>query len=118
MVLQVVHQYKPYLPQDRTAPILELGIGDGWFIAACLKLGYQKIYGADFGITHKHNIRAWAPDGVTLFDIPSDIGEFLSDKRSNSNSYTCRTSLNIFRSIPFSGLWTLGIELCSTGVPS
>lgn len=80
MVLQVVHQYKPYLPQDRTAPILELGIGDGWFIAACLKLGYQKIYGADFGITHKHNIRAWAPDCVTLFDIPSDIGEFLSDK--------------------------------------
>jgi 2-polyprenyl-3-methyl-5-hydroxy-6-metoxy-1,4-benzoquinol methylase len=81
MVLAAVHQYEPYLPKDRTAPILELGIGAGWFIAACLKLGYQKIYGADFGITRKQNICSWAPDRVSLLDISTDIGEFLSDKQ-------------------------------------
>jgi hypothetical protein len=48
MVLNAVHQYAPYLPEDRTAPILDLGFGSGWFLAACLKLGYEKIYGADF----------------------------------------------------------------------
>jgi len=80
MVLDAVRQYEPYLPGDRTASILELGIGGGWFIAACLKLGYQRIYGADFGIDQKQNIREWAPDRVTLLDIASDIGEFLADK--------------------------------------
>ena len=81
MVLNAAHQYAPYLPKDRNAPILDLGFGGGWFIAACLKLGYQKIYGADFGITHKQHVRDWAPDRVSLFDISSEIGEFLSDKQ-------------------------------------
>lgn len=80
MVRIAAHQYAPYLPKDRTAPILELGVGAGWFVAVCLRLGYEKIYGADFGIAHKQNIRDWAPDRVTLLDISTDIGEFLSDK--------------------------------------
>ena len=45
------------------------------------KLGYEKIYGADFGICHKQNVRDWAPDRVTLFDISNEIGESLSDKQ-------------------------------------
>ena len=98
MVLEAVHQYEPYLPKDRTAPILELGIGAGWFVAACLKLGYQKIYGADFGIPRKQNICSWAPDRVTLLHISTDIGEFSATSRSNLNLSTCRTSLSISRS--------------------
>jgi 2-polyprenyl-3-methyl-5-hydroxy-6-metoxy-1,4-benzoquinol methylase len=81
MVLNTAHQYAPYLPKDRRAPILDLGFGGGWFVAACLKLGYEKIYGADFGIAHKQHVHDWAPDRVTLFDISNDIGEFLSDKQ-------------------------------------
>ena len=80
-VLNAAHQYAPYLPKDRSAPILDLGFGGGWFVAACLKLGYEKIYGADFGIAHKQHVREWARDRVTLLDIPNDIGEFLSDKQ-------------------------------------
>jgi predicted RNA methylase len=53
-------QYAPYLPKDRSAPILDLGFGGGWFVAACLKLGYEKIYGADFGIAHKQHLRVCA----------------------------------------------------------
>ena len=81
MVLNAAHQYAPYLPKDRSAPILDLGFGGGWFVAACLKLGYKNIYGADFGIAHKQHVREWAQDRVTLLDIPNDIGEFLSDKQ-------------------------------------
>jgi predicted RNA methylase len=77
MVLSAAHQYAPYLPKDRSAPILDLGLGEGWFVAACLKLGYQRIYGADFGKAHNQHVREWAPDRITLFDIPNDIGEFL-----------------------------------------
>jgi len=81
MVLNAAHQYAPYLPKDRTAPILDIGFGGGWFVAACLKLGYEKIYGADFGIARKQHVRDWAPDRVVLLDISNDIGEFLSDKQ-------------------------------------
>ena len=81
MVVAAAHQYAPYLPPDRSAPILDIGFGSGWFLAACLKLGYEKIYGADFGIRHKQNVRDWAPDRVTLFDISNEIGESLSDKQ-------------------------------------
>ncbi len=80
MVVNAAHQYAPYLPKDRSAPILDIGFGNGWFVAACLKLGYEKIYGADFGIARKQHVRDWAPDRVTLFEISTDIGEFLSDQ--------------------------------------
>jgi len=49
-------------------------------LAACFKLGYEKICGADFGIRHKQNVRDWAPDRVTLFDISNEIGEFLRER--------------------------------------
>lgn len=78
-VVAAAHQYEPYLPPDRSSPILDIGFGSGGFVAACLKLGYERIYGADFGICHKQNVRDWAPDRVTLFDIPNEIGESLSD---------------------------------------
>jgi hypothetical protein len=69
-----------------TCPQIELlrsstGFGSGWFLAACLKPGYEKIYGADFGICNKQNVRDWAPDRITLFNISNEIGESLSDKQ-------------------------------------
>ncbi|HYM76158.1 MAG TPA: methyltransferase domain-containing protein [Candidatus Dormibacteraeota bacterium] len=81
MVLAAAHQYAPHLPRDRNACILDIGFGRGWFLAACLKLGYTNLCGADFGMAHKTYIRDWAPDHIQLFEIPNNIGEFLSDRK-------------------------------------
>jgi 2-polyprenyl-3-methyl-5-hydroxy-6-metoxy-1,4-benzoquinol methylase len=80
VVLQAVHEYVSLLPSDKNAPILDIGFGSGWFIAACLKLGYTNISGADFGISHKAHVREWAPQAVSLFEIERDIGDFLADR--------------------------------------
>ena len=73
-------EYKPLLPKELNAPILDLGFGDGWFIAACLKLGYTSLSGADFGIANKAYVKDWAPSSITLHSIDSDIGDFLADQ--------------------------------------
>jgi 2-polyprenyl-3-methyl-5-hydroxy-6-metoxy-1,4-benzoquinol methylase len=80
-VLEAAHQYQPYLPTDRDARILDLGFGTGWFLAACLKLGYRNLSGADFGIAHKAYISDWAPGCITLHEIRDNIGEFLSSQK-------------------------------------
>jgi 2-polyprenyl-3-methyl-5-hydroxy-6-metoxy-1,4-benzoquinol methylase len=80
-VLTATRQYAPYLPKDKDARILDIGFGSGWFLAACLKLGYRNLSGADFGIGYKDYIRDWAPDRITLHEIQDNIGEFLSDKK-------------------------------------
>lgn len=41
------HYYAKYLPQDKTAPILEIGCGQGRFLKVLKDLGYQAIYGID-----------------------------------------------------------------------
>jgi 2-polyprenyl-3-methyl-5-hydroxy-6-metoxy-1,4-benzoquinol methylase len=80
-VVQATHQYEPYLPADKNAAILDIGFGAGWFLAACLKLGYRNLSGADFGIANKSHVRNWASDRITLYEIQDNIGEFLSDKK-------------------------------------
>lgn len=80
-VMAATGQYRPYLPSDQAARILDIGFGSGWFLAACLKLDYRNLSGADFGIAQKEYIRDWAPDRITLHDIHDNIGEFLSDKK-------------------------------------
>src|SRR5664280_716990 len=79
-VLLAASQYAPFLPNQRSASIVDIGFGDGWFIASCLKLGYSNIAGADFGIEHKAHIKNWAAGSVTLHEIESDIGNFLSSR--------------------------------------
>jgi len=79
-VSQAICEYRPVLPPDKDAAILDIGFGDGWFIAACLKLGYTSVSGADFGIANKLHIADWSNSAVTLHEIKKDIGEFLSDK--------------------------------------
>ncbi len=80
MVIEAAHQYAPYLPSDKEGHILDIGFGGGWFLAACLRLGYRNLSGADFGIANKDYVRDWAPDRITLHEIHDNIGEFLSDK--------------------------------------
>jgi 2-polyprenyl-3-methyl-5-hydroxy-6-metoxy-1,4-benzoquinol methylase len=80
-VLKAMQEYAPYLPSDKAARILDIGFGSGWFLAACLKLDYRNLQGADFGIAHKSYVRDWAPDRITLHEIRENIGEFLSDKK-------------------------------------
>jgi 2-polyprenyl-3-methyl-5-hydroxy-6-metoxy-1,4-benzoquinol methylase len=79
-VLQAVFEYAPLLPCEKRAAILDIGFGGGWFIAACLKLGYSNISGADFGISNKAHVREWAPDAITLHEIATNIGDFLSGR--------------------------------------
>lgn len=68
------------LPRDKQAAILDIGFGGGWFLAACLRIGYTNLSGADFGIANKAHVKAWAPDAITSWEIESDIGSFLAEK--------------------------------------
>lgn len=48
IVLQTLHQYAPYLPGEKTARILDVGFGSGWFLAGCVNLGYRDLLGRGF----------------------------------------------------------------------
>ena len=78
--LQAVSEYESVLPSEKSASILDIGFGGGWFLAACLKMGYSNLEGADFGIENKSHVREWAPEKVTLHEIQSEIGEFLKTR--------------------------------------
>jgi 2-polyprenyl-3-methyl-5-hydroxy-6-metoxy-1,4-benzoquinol methylase len=81
LVIQTAQQYASHLPKAKDAAILDIGFGAGWFLAACLKLGYSNLSGADFNIKNKDNVRAWAPDRITLHEIEGNIGDFLSARK-------------------------------------
>ena len=49
-------------------------------MAACLRLGYTNISGADFLIKNKAYVQAWQPDFITLHEIEQDIGTFLAGR--------------------------------------
>ena len=42
-VLQAMHEMQSLLPQDKDSAILDIGFGTGWFVAACLSLGYTNL---------------------------------------------------------------------------
>jgi 2-polyprenyl-3-methyl-5-hydroxy-6-metoxy-1,4-benzoquinol methylase len=75
LIAQVGAEYRNFLPPDKNASILDLGYGDGWFMAACVSLGYTNVSGADFAPENKPFLKDW---NVTLYKIESDIGEFLA----------------------------------------
>jgi 2-polyprenyl-3-methyl-5-hydroxy-6-metoxy-1,4-benzoquinol methylase len=105
IVVDSTRHYAPHLPRDKNARILDIGFGDGWFMAACLKLGYSNLVGIDFGIQHKQHIRAWAPDRITLHEIKDDIGVFLSDKKEH---YDFIHMSHVIEHIPkYSLLWII-----------
>ncbi len=77
MVALACLQYKSVLPANKEAAILDIGFGNGWFMAACVKLGYKNLYGADFGVGGKGFIREWSSAIRELYEIESNIGDFL-----------------------------------------
>jgi len=104
-VVQAVHELRGLLPQDKKAAILDLGFGRGWFLAACLKLGYQDLAGADFGIEHKGYIRAWSERPIQLYEIEDNIGKFLSDREEQ---YDFIHLSHVIEHIPkYSLLWVI-----------
>jgi 2-polyprenyl-3-methyl-5-hydroxy-6-metoxy-1,4-benzoquinol methylase len=77
-VLLGIAEYAPLLPADKKCAILDIGFGGGWFLGACLRLGYANLSGADFGIENKRHIADWQKGAITLHEIEPDIGSFLS----------------------------------------
>ena len=77
-VLLAEKLYKDILPKDKNAHILDIGFGTGWFIAACVKLGYNNIYGADFfGKDKTKNIVKSCKSIKKIYDIEENISQFL-----------------------------------------
>ncbi len=104
-VLQAVHELRDLLPQDKNAAILDIGFGRGWFLAACLKLGYRELSGADFGIAHKDYIRTWSERPIQLYEIEDNIGDFLSDR---AGQYDFIHLSHVIEHIPkYSLLWVV-----------
>jgi len=104
-VLQAVHELRDLLPQNKNAAILDIGFGHGWFLAACLKLGYRELSGADFGIAHKDYIRTWSERPIQLYEIEDNIGNFLSDR---AGQYDFIHLSHVIEHIPkYSLLWVV-----------
>ena len=78
-VTLAVAEYRALLPSDKGSAILDIGFGGGWFLAACLMLGYTNLSGADFGIENKSYVADWREGSIKLHEIESDIGTFLGD---------------------------------------
>ena len=79
-VEEIVGQLAPLLPSDKDARILDIGIGGAWFLAACVRLGYRNLEGADFGINAKQAIKNWSPAIRYLHDIETTIPDLLKDR--------------------------------------
>lgn len=78
MVQRARTKYRDLLPTDREARILDIGFGNGWFLAACLELGYQNVSGAEFG-GRKAWIESWSPAIRTIYSIDTSITDFLAE---------------------------------------
>lgn len=79
ITINSVENYKKILPPDKDISILDIGIGIGWFIAAAVKLGYKNISAADFNLNRKGYFYEWSPNIKKLYDIETNIGDFLAD---------------------------------------
>jgi 2-polyprenyl-3-methyl-5-hydroxy-6-metoxy-1,4-benzoquinol methylase len=77
-VIDAEHSYAPLLPGSREAAILDIGFGGGWFLAACIKLGYTNLFGAEFGIENRQYVKEWSPAVKGLLNIESNIGDLLA----------------------------------------
>lgn len=104
-VRQAAHEVQALLPQSANAAILDLGFGSGWFLAACLTLGYTNLSGADFGIGNKMHVADWGPTGISLLEIEGNIGDFLVDREEQ---YDFVHMSHVIEHIPkYSLLWVV-----------
>jgi 2-polyprenyl-3-methyl-5-hydroxy-6-metoxy-1,4-benzoquinol methylase len=104
-VLVAMAEYASILPSDKTSAILDIGFGGGWFLGACLKLGYTNLSGAEFGIENKGHVADWKKGTITLHEIETDIGTFLSH---HPEQYDFIHMSHVIEHIPkYSLLWTV-----------
>jgi 2-polyprenyl-3-methyl-5-hydroxy-6-metoxy-1,4-benzoquinol methylase len=102
-VLLAKAEYARLLPADKNSAILDVGFGAGWFLAACVALGYTNLFGAEFGIEHKAHVAGWTKRGITLFEIESDIGTVFSN---HTEQYDFIHMSHVIEHIPkYSLLW-------------
>jgi 2-polyprenyl-3-methyl-5-hydroxy-6-metoxy-1,4-benzoquinol methylase len=102
-VLLAIDEYSPLLPSNKKSAILDIGFGDGWFLAACLKLDYTNLFGADFGIENKGYVAEWKKGAIALYEIENDVGTFLS---THAAQYDFIHMSHVIEHIPkYSLLW-------------
>jgi len=97
MVRNAMETFRCLLPTDRTARILDIGVGTGWFLAACIELGYTNLYGADWGVDGQQHIRSWSRHIRELYEIGTSIGDFLSHQK---DAYDCIHLSHVIEHIP------------------
>jgi 2-polyprenyl-3-methyl-5-hydroxy-6-metoxy-1,4-benzoquinol methylase len=107
-VLLAMAEYAPLLPSERKSAILDIGFGRGWFLAACLNLGYTNLSGADFGIENRSHVAEWKKGSITLHPIQSDIGAFLSQ---HPGQYDFIQMSHVIEHIPKYSLFWIGDAL-------
>lgn len=99
---EVAAEYRPYLPGNKEAAILDIGFGDAWFMAACLKLGYTNISGAEFAPENRPYLKDWP---VKLHKIEREIGDFLA---GHAGEYDFIHLSHVIEHIPkYSLLWII-----------
>jgi 2-polyprenyl-3-methyl-5-hydroxy-6-metoxy-1,4-benzoquinol methylase len=76
-VVKALHAYRDVLPADKAARIVDIGAGNGEFLAAAALLGYTNVEGADFGGAMRRGFRDWSPSITAIHDIEKDIPTFL-----------------------------------------
>lgn len=104
-VLIAKEEYSAVLPADKNISILDVGFGAGWFLAACVSLGYTNLSGADFGIANKSHVAGWTKEGITLYEVQSDIGTLLG---SHPEKYDFIHMSHVIEHIPkYSLLWVV-----------
>jgi SAM-dependent methyltransferase len=96
VVEDVAREYRNFLPANKDASILDIGFGDGWFMAACLKLGYTDVSGAEFAPEKKQYLQDW---NVKLHKIEEDIGQFLALHPNEYDFIHMSHVMSTFRSI-------------------
>jgi len=93
-------QYKLILPADKSAKILDIGVGDGWFASACYALGYEHIELADFGCTDKFSdVRSNLDPIKDIHNIETSITDLLQQEQFH-NKYDFIHMSHVLEHVP------------------
>ena len=76
-----IEQYEPFLPKDKNAKILDIGVGNGWFASLCVSLGYKHIELIDFGCSEKFSdIKDGLNEVYAVYDVETSIQSLLNQE--------------------------------------
>lgn len=117
---QFISQYKEILPLDKSAKILDIGVGNGWFSSVCYALGYQNIELADFGCTDKFSDVKNNLDQIkNVHDVETSIKNLLQQEEFH-NKYDLIHMSHVLEHIPkydlIKTMDSLNQSLCSNGM--